>query len=241
LRKGVCASHDKCALIPLVSYNTPLDEVRRLADEGHFFFKIKIGHPGSQEKMLAKDCNRAGEIHDVLRSVRTRQTATGRACYYFDANGRYGGKETLVRFVEHLDRIGALEQTAIVEEPFEETDMSRVDDIPLRIAADESAHTVEDAVGRMELGYGAMALKPIAKTMSLSLRVAAAAAERGVPCFCADLTVNPTLVEWNRAVARRLPQFPGIGDLGLLETNGAQNYLNWDRMARLAPKEDALW
>jgi hypothetical protein len=93
----------------------------------------------------------------------------------------------------------------------------------------------------MELGYGAMALKPIAKTMSMSLRVAAAAAERGVPCFCADLTVNPTLVEWNRAVARRLPQFPGIGDLGLLETNGAQNYSNWDRMSASAPKEDVLW
>jgi len=241
LRLGVPACHDHCALIPLVSYNTPLDEVRRLADEGHFFFKIKIGHPGSQEEMLAKDCDRAAEIHDVLRSVRTGHTATGKACYYFDANGRYGDKETFMRFVAHLDRIGAREQTAIVEEPFEETDESRVDDIPLRIAADESAHTVEDAVRRMDLGYRAMALKPIAKTMSLSLRVSAAAAERGVPCFCADLTVSPTLVEWNRAVARRLPQFPGIGNLGLLETNGEQNYLNWSRMSKSAPREDVLW
>ena len=47
-----------------------------------------------------------------------------------------------------------------------------------------------------------MALKPIAKTLSMSLKIAAAAARRGVPCFCADLTVNPVLVEWNRAAAR---------------------------------------
>lgn len=241
LRAGVPASHARCALIPLVSYATPIEEVRALADEGHFFFKIKIGHPGSQEEMLRKDCDRALEMHEALKGLRTDCSATGRACYYFDANGRYGDKKTFMRFVDHLERIGALEQTAIVEEPFDEADLSRVDDIPLRIAADESAHTVEDAICRMELGYGAMALKPIAKTMSMSLRVAAAAAERGVPCFCADLTVNPTLVEWNRAVARRLPQFPGIGDLGLLETNGAQNYSNWDRMSGSAPKEDVLW
>ena len=52
---------------------------------------------------------------------------------------------------------------------------------------------------------------------------------------CADLTVNPVLVEWNRAVAERLPQFPGLGNLGLLESNGAQNYRNWQRMSADVP------
>ena len=82
----------------------------------------------------------------------------------------------------------------------------------------------------------AMALKPIAKTMSMSFKIAAVAARRKVPCFCADLTVNPVLVEWNRAVAERLPQFPGLGDLVLLESNGAQNYRNWAKMREDVPQ-----
>lgn len=239
LRAGVSGFHDKCAMIPLVSYGTSLDEVRGLVDDGCFFFKVKIGHPGTQQEMLEKDCARASALHEALAGVRTPHTDSGRVCYYFDANGRYQDRDTLLRFLDHLDRIGALAQTAILEEPFDESDEQDVSDLPVRVAADESAHTVEDAERRMDLGYRAMALKPIAKTMSMSLRIAAAAARRGVPCFCADLTVNPTLVEWNRAVAERLPQFPGIGGLGLLESNGAQNYLNWDRMC--ADRKPGLW
>jgi len=44
------------------------------------------------------------------------------------------------------------------------------------------------------MGYGAITLKPIAKTMSMSLKIAQLAYERSIPCFCADLTVNPILV-----------------------------------------------
>ena len=186
--------------------------------------------------MLTKDCARVSELHSVLKDVRTSDSATGKACYYFDANGRYEKKETLLRFVDHLKKIGAYEQTVIVEEPFDELNELDVHDIPLRLVADETAHTVEDAEKRMDMGYRAMALKPIAKTMSMSLKIAAAAAKRNVPCFCADLTVNPVLVEWNRAVAERLPQFPGLGRLGLLESNGPQNYKNWNRMLSDVPK-----
>jgi len=57
---------------------------------------------------------------------------------------------------------------------------------------------------RIALGYGAIALKPIAKTLSMSLKIAALAHERNVPCFCADLTVNPTLLEWNKTLAARM-------------------------------------
>ena len=234
-RGGIPAHHARCAMIPLLTYGTPLDEVRHLAAEGYFFFKIKIGQPGTQEEMLAKDCARVSALHAVLKDVRTPDALTGKACYYFDANGRYEKKETLLKFVDHLKRIGAYEQTVLVEEPFDEFNELDVHDIPLRLVADESAHTVEDAERRMDMGYRAMALKPIAKTMSMSLKIAAAAAKRGVPCFCADLTVNPVLVEWNRAVAERLPQFPGLGNLGLLESNGAQNYKNWTKMLMDVP------
>lgn len=235
LRGGIPARHSSCAMIPLVSYSTPVEEVRRLAAAGSFFFKIKIGHPGTRAEMLERDCERVSAIHAALRDVRTECSDTGKVCYYFDANGRYSDKDLLLRFADHLKRIGAFDQTAIVEEPFDETCEFDVRDIPVRLAADESAHTVEDAERLMDMGYRAIALKPIAKTMSMSLRIAAAAAKRNVPCFCADLTVNPVLVEWNRVVAERLPQFPGLGELGLLESNGAQNYRNWDRMLQDVP------
>lgn len=113
-------------------------------------------------------------------------------------------------------------------------------DLELRIAADESAHTDEDAIRRIEMGYSAIALKAIAKTLSMTMKIARAAFEKGVPCFCADLTVNPILVEWNKAIACRLAPFPGLG-LGLLETNGHQNYRNWKAMESYHPYPDASW
>ena len=75
----------------------------------------------------------------------------------------------------------------------------------------------------------------------MTMKIAQAAYERNIPCFCADLTVNPILVEWNRNVAARLAPFPGIGDLGLLESNGHQNYLNWDRMMDYHPRKYCSW
>ncbi len=132
--------------------------------------------------------------------------------------------------------IGTFDQIALIEEPFpEEFDIG---DLPVRIAADESAHTDKDALARMQMGYRAMALKPIAKTLSMTLKIARLAHERGVPCFCADLTVNPILVEWNKAVAARLAPFPG---LGLVETNGHQNYRDWERMRSYLPLPAAVW
>src|SRR6185503_3342670 len=95
-------------------------------------------------------------------------------------------------------------------------------------------HTDKDALKRIEMGYKAIALKPIAKTLSMSLKIAQVAHTHGVPCFCADLTVHPILVEWNKAVAARLAPFPGLG-LGLVETNGHQNYRNWEAMRAQHP------
>ncbi len=74
----------------------------------------------------------------------------------------------------------------------------------------------------------------------MSLKIARTAFESNILCFCADLTVNPILVDWNKNVAARLPAFPGL-KTGLLETNGHQNYLNWDRMRSYHPMEEKQW
>ena len=240
-RPALSCHHAKCASIPLFSYKVPVGEIKEAVDSGYFFMKIKIGQPGTQEEMLAKDMARVSEIHAVLKDCRTPYTKSGKLPYYFDANGRYERKETFLRFVDHLKRIGAYDQVAIVEEPFDEYADIDVNDIPLRLAADESAHTVKDALERIKMGYRAMALKPIAKTMSMSMKIAQAAYEKNVPCFCADLTVCPAMVEWNKSVAARLPAFPGIGDLGLVETNGHMNFRNWETMRKDLAYPSAHW
>ena len=233
--------HDKVAGIPLMAYNIPVDEIRAAAESGYFFMKIKIGQPGTQEEMLAKDMARLSEIHEAIGSMQTPYTQNGRLPYYFDANGRYENKDTLLRLLDHARDIGAFDQIVIIEEPFPEEAEIDVSDIPVRLASDESAHTVEDAIKRIAMGYKAMALKPIAKTLSMTMKIAQAAFERNIPCYCADLTVNPILVEWNKNVAARLASFPGLGSLGLLESNGHQNYKNWEQMLGYYPRKDAPW
>ena len=240
-RPALSCHHAKCASIPLFSYKVPVGEIKEAVDSGYFFMKIKIGQPGTQEEMLAKDMARVSEIHKVLKDCRTPYTKDGKLPYYFDANGRYEKKETFLKFVDHLKKIGAYDQVAIVEEPFDEYADIDVNDIPLRLAADESAHTVKDALERIQMGYRAMALKPIAKTMSMSMKIAQAAYEKDIPCFCADLTVCPVMVEWNKSVASRLPAFPGIGDLGLVETNGHMNFRNWETMRKDLVYNESHW
>lgn len=240
-RTTLAQRHSKAASIPLMTYGVPVPEIRQAADDGYFFMKIKIGQPGTQEEMLRKDTERLSAIHNALKDCRTPHTRDGRLPYYLDANGRYEKKETLLRFLEHARRIGAFDQIAIIEEPFDEEAEMEVHDIPVRLAADESAHTDQDTIERIEMGYKAVALKVIAKTLSMTLKIAKAAHERNVPCFCADLTVSPVLVEWNKLVAARLAAFPGIGSVGLLETNGHQNYKNWETMRGYHPRPDAVW
>jgi L-alanine-DL-glutamate epimerase-like enolase superfamily enzyme len=233
--------HNKVAAIPLMAYSIPIEEIRLATEEGYFFMKIKIGQPGTQEEMLEKDKERLSAIHLAIGEVKTSYTKNGKLPYYFDANGRYESKENLLKLLDHAKSIGAFDQIAIIEEPFAEELEIDVSDIPVRLASDESAHTVEDAIKRIEMGYKAIALKAIAKTLSMTMKIAQAAKERDVPCFCADLTVNPVLVDWNKNVAARLASFPGIGNLGLLESNGHQNYLNWNTMLGYLPRKDAPW
>lgn len=233
--------HEKVAAIPLISYNVKPSEILAEAQDGYFFMKIKIGQPGTQAEMLQKDMERLTEIHNVLKHFRTPHTESGKLPYYFDANGRYESKETFMRFLDHARKIGAFDQIAIVEEPFPEHMLVDVTDIPVRLAADETAHTDVDTVERIEMGYRAVALKPIAKTLSMTLKIAKAATDRSIPCFCADLTVNPVLVEWNKNIAARMNSFPGIGPIGLMESNGHQNYLNWHAMEQRTPFYNESW
>lgn len=233
--------HNKVAGIPLMAYSIPIDEIKAATDQGYFFMKIKIGQPGTQAEMLEKDMARLTSIHKAIGNVKTSYTKNGRLPYYFDANGRYESKESLLRLLDHAKKIGAFDQIAIIEEPFPEELEIDVHDIPVRLAADESAHTVEDAIMRIEMGYKAIALKAIAKTLSMTMKIAQAAYEKNIPCFCADLTVNPVLIEWNKNVAARLSSFPGIGDLGLVESNGHQNYRNWETMKSYHPQVHGKW
>jgi L-alanine-DL-glutamate epimerase-like enolase superfamily enzyme len=239
-RPALATRHAKIASIPLMAYAVPIEEIKAAVDQGYFFMKIKIGQPGTQAEMLEKDKARLTAIHAAIGAARTPYSTSGKLPYYFDANGRYESKEALLRLLDHARAIGAFEQIALIEEPFPEELEIDISDLPVRIAADESAHTDADALKRIQMGYKAIALKPIAKTFSMSLKIAQLAHERGVPCFCADLTVSPLLVEWNKNVAARLAPFPGLG-LGLVETNGHQNYRNWETMRSYHPAPDAPW
>jgi L-alanine-DL-glutamate epimerase-like enolase superfamily enzyme len=243
-RPALPARHRRLAAVPLMSYGVPLEQVVAAVEQGYFLLKIKIGadpdRDGDPEKMLEWDCRRLGEIHEAVKDRRIAHTADGRIPYYLDANGRYESKDRLQRLLAHAERIGALERILILEEPFPEAERIDVSDLPVTVAADESAHSAADVLERIDLGYGAIALKPIAKTLSETFRMAAAAHGRGVPCFCADLTVNPVMVEWNKLVAARLAPLGGL-QIGLVETNGHQHYRNWARMRSYHPCPDAPW
>ncbi len=91
------------------------------------------------------------------------------------------------------------------------------------------------------MGYGAIALKSAAKTLSMTLRMAKVAHEHNVPCFLADLTCTPILVDWNKNIAARLAPFPDLGEMGLLESNGHQNYVNWKDLVSYHPYPDGSW
>jgi len=239
-RPGLSHRHDAVASIPTFGYGVSPEEVGATAEEGYYFLKIKIGHPGSQEEMLKKDKQRLSALHEVVGPKRTPHTESGRLSYYLDANGRYENQDTLRRLLDHADAIGALDQIVIVEEPFAEGVEGDVSGLGVRIAADESASTAEGARRAIQRGYGAVALKPIAKTLSMTMKIAQIAYEHDIPCFCTDLTVNPTLVDWNKNIAARLPPFPGF-KTGLMETNGRQHYANWEQMQGYHPFAGAPW
>lgn len=239
-RPGLSHRHSAIASLPSVTYGLPLDEVERAAREGYFVIKLKLGHPGTQAEMLEQDMRRLADVHRRVGQFSTPHTADGRIRYDLDPNSRYERKETLLRLLEHARAIGALEQIVVVEEPFPYENEEDVSDIPIPIAADESATTEADAIRRFDLGYRGMALKAIAKTLSETIAMAELCRSRGIACMAADLTVNPVLVDWNKNVAARLAPFPGM-QVGMMETNGHQQYRDWARMESYHPCASAPW
>jgi L-alanine-DL-glutamate epimerase-like enolase superfamily enzyme len=239
-RRLLTQHHRRVASVPLISYSVPLEQVRELAEDGYFFLKIKIGQPGSQREMLEKDKERVRRIHEVAGAVANPYTTHGRPLYYLDANGRYEEKDLLMRLLDYTEQIGAYDQIAVIEEPFPEEYEGEVGDIELLVAADESAHTERSALERIQMGYSALAVKGAAKTLSMTLKVLEVANRYGIPCFCADSAAIPILVDWNKNLAARLAPFPGLS-MGLLETNGQQNYARWDELIRHHPCARAPW
>ncbi len=232
--------HRQVAAIPLISYSVPVPEVRKMAEDGYFFLKIKIGAPGAQEEMLGKDIERIGQIHEAVGNTTNPYTKDGKPRYYLDANGRYERKDTIRRLLGHAAKIGAFDQIALLEEPLPEENEEDVRDLGVTVVADESAHTDRSTVERIQMGYSAIAVKGAAKTLSMSLRVIRAAQTHGAPCFCADSAAIPILVDWNKNIAARLDPLPGL-EIGLLESNGRQNYAHWDRMVSRHPAPNASW
>jgi len=243
-RSALTEKQNALAVVPLLTYNVSREEIHKLARAGHSMFKIKIGSDpeknGSCEAMLEWDKKRISEIHEILSDYTTPYTATGKIAWYLDANGRYDNKERLMKLLDHADRLGILSRILLLEEPFAEDNHVNVHDLPVRIAADESAHSDTDAARRVQEGYGAIAVKAVAKTLSMSLKVIRAVCEKNIPCFCADLTVPPVLLEWNRNLACRLAALPGM-KCGILESNGAQNYGSWEAMLVRHPAAGAAW
>jgi L-alanine-DL-glutamate epimerase-like enolase superfamily enzyme len=240
-RPGMSERHPHVVSVPSFSFATPVSQMKKLADEGYFFMKIKLGHPGDQREMLEKDMAKISEIHRVIGQRETTHTANGKIPYYFDMNGRYESKETLKKLLGHAEKIGAYEQIVVVEEPFPEDYRVDVSEFDRMLVSDESAHTDKDAEERIQMGYGGIALKPIAKTLSMTFKIAQLAYEKNIPCLCADLTVNPILVDWNKNVAARLPALPGFSGMGAMENNGHQNYRDWKQMMSYHPMAEADW
>ncbi|MGV3686343.1 MAG: enolase C-terminal domain-like protein [Daejeonella sp.] len=239
-KKALSHRNEKIAIMYQIPYGMPMQDLKDAAQQGYFVFKIKTGYPGSQEEMLKGDMERLTLIHDTLKDLRTDHTADGRLIYTMDANARYEKKETLQKYLDHAKNIGAFDRILLYEEPLSESNDENVADLGIRIGADESAHDEASALKRFELGYSVLVLKGIAKTLSMSVKLAKLASERNVPCMCADLTVNPILVDWHKNLAAHLAPFPVI-NMGLMETNGDMNYTNWDEMVKYHPGSGASW
>jgi len=236
--------YEGISIIPLLSYALSLDEIMGIVNDGYYFLKIKIGsdpdRDGDLNKMLEWDKRRIKEIHEQVKDIKTPYTDNGHIAYYLDANGQYDSIDRLKELIDYADSIGALERIILIEEPFPEDYMINVGDLPVIIAADERAHSSADVDKCIELGYSAIALKPIAKTISITFRMIEEAAKQNIPCFCADLTVNPLMVEVNKTFAARLGRLPGL-KLPVVESNGWQNYTNWEKMIGYNPACGEKW
>ncbi len=239
-KKALSHRNDKIAIMYQVPYGMPMQDLKDAVKQGYFVFKIKTGSPGSQSEMLQADMDRLTLIHNTLKDLPTDHTSDGKLIYTMDSNARYEKKETLQRYLDHAKKIGAFDRILLHEEPLNESNDENVSDLGIRIGADESVHDEASAIRRLDQGYQVLVLKGIAKTLSMTLKIAKLAAERNIPCMCADLTVNPILIDWHKNLAAHLAPFPVI-NMGMMETNGNMNYTNWETMVNYHPAAKASW
>lgn len=241
LKAALGHRQQRVAAVPAVGYNMPLEQVDAILEAGACMLKVKIGHPGDEDEMLRRDMDWLERLHRRVGGRTHAACGEGPILFYLDANGRYTRPDSLRRLADCLEAIGALGRVALLEEPFDEEVEADLHDVPLRLAADESLHRIEDVEKRRQMGYGAIAVKPAGKTLSLAFGMIEAAAAAGLHCFVADNACVPLLVEWNKNVAARLPPFPGI-DGGILETNGPENYgAAWEDMLHRLPGPEGRW
>ena len=242
-REALSYRHERLAHIPLVSYAVDEDGLKSLLDSGTGLLKIKIGkscgegltHSEDMKTMLEWDKERLSRIHNIAKNYKTPLSKSGNIRYYLDANGRYDNLDRLEALLCHADKIDALDSIELIEEPFAPENEIFVGNLPVTVNADESAHSLADVEKRLSLGYKAVALKPIAKTMSVSFDMAAAIHKAGGQCLCADLTVVPLLAEWNKQFASRISALNGMA-CGCIEINGNQNYVNWQSLCNMLPE-----
>ncbi len=239
-REAFANQNREVAVMFQISYSMPLEEIANAVDQGYYVFKIKTGSPGSQPDMLHQDKARLKAIHDVINNRLAGLNSNIPIYYTMDANGRYERKQDLMNYLDYAKEIGAFERILLYEEPFVEANQEHVGDLGVLVGADESIHSEQDAYRKIELGYNAFILKGIAKTLSLTMKIAKIAYENKIPCLCSDLTVNPVLMEWNKMIAASLSPFPILGT-GLMETNGDMNYQKWEDMKLRHPYPNAEW
>jgi L-alanine-DL-glutamate epimerase-like enolase superfamily enzyme len=234
------ARHASVGCIPLLSYNTPRAEMVRLAEAGHFMFKINIGARGGPAEMLAADKERLEMIHTVMGGTSTPHTADGKIRYYLDANGRYRSRVQVEALLGFAEAKGFLDQIALFEEPFAEPRVEDVSGLPVIFTADESLRSVKDMAGILHAGYRAVTVKPAGKGLSATLRMIAEAMRRGAIVLVSDSSCTPLMLDWNKNVAARLPALPGL-KMGMMEMNGQQNYTHWDRLLGQHPAAEQSW
>ncbi|MEX2580397.1 MAG: enolase C-terminal domain-like protein [Verrucomicrobiales bacterium] len=233
--------HTELLSVPTISYSTPVEEIRRLVEGGQFVLKVKIGASGDPGEMLSRDKERLSEIHAAVGELELSQPPGEKVRYYLDANGRYQSRRQVEELLDTAERIGALDQIVLFEEPFPEDSTEDLSGLPVRFAADESLHDVEDMAAKLAQGFRAVALKPAGKTLSVTLAMAAEARRLDIPCFVADSTCLPRSVDWNRNVAARLAPLPELGP-GLLESNGPESYgPRWEELLAEHPCSPAPW
>ncbi len=238
LKAPLTYQHKIVGNIPLITYALTKEDIKGLLDGGMFVLKIKIGLDPTGKNdlnaMLEWDKARLKEVHDIAKNYKSEYTVSGNILYYLDANGRYDSIERLNGLIDFAKEQGILDRIILLEEPFAEENKIDVSSLPVRIVADESAHSLADVEERIALGYKAVALKAIAKTFSETLKILATATKNGVACFCADLTVTPYVLEYNKNIAARIKPLPEL-KVGLLESNGAQNYVDWQKLTEYHP------